>query len=107
MNIEEFNEKYKEQGGIKQLSSMRENLDTLKKISECFGVSGERARQWMIEFFEEKYDPRYKRRKKAIEAIKVLIDKYGLKKTRVLCQGTNKSYLKAAIDSFHQQKNEK
>lgn len=102
MKIKYFNKKYEEQGGIKQLSNMRENFETLKKIAEQFDVSVERVRQWMINFFGEKYDPRYKRREKTIKTVRDLIDKHGLEKTQELYPGINKSYLQAA-----QQKNEK
>lgn len=97
MTIKQFNKKYKEQGGIKQLSNMRENLETLRSISGFFNVSSERVRQWMVEFFGEKYDPRCERRKKTIKAIKELIEKHGVEKTRALYPGINKSYLQSAI----------
>lgn len=99
MTIKDFNNKYTENGGIKQLSDMRENLVTLKDISEHFDVSIERVRQWMIDFFEERYDPRYERRKRTIEAIEKLIDKHGIKRTKDLYPGINKSYLQSAINS--------
>lgn len=99
MTIKEFDKKYKEQGGIKQLSMMKDNFETLKKISECFKVSKERVRQWMIIFFGEKYDPRYERRENKIKAIKTLIEKYGIEKTKALCSGTNKDYLQIAINN--------
>ena len=104
MTIEDFNKKYKLQGGIKQLSTRRENLDTLKSISEHFEISIERVRQWMIEFFGEKYDPRYERRKRKIETIKNLIEKHGIEKAQVLCPGINRSYLRTAIHNSHWKK---
>jgi len=98
MTIKRFNEKYKDSGGIKQLSDMRDNFNTLKQISEQFKVSKERVRQWMVIFFEEKYDPRYERRKNKINAIRKLIENHGIEKTQALYPGINKSYLQAAIN---------
>lgn len=99
MMIKDFNNKYIENGGIKQLSDMRENLKSLKEISEHFSVSIERVRQWMVDFFGEKYDPRYERRKKTIRAIEKLINKHGIERTKDLYPGINKSYLQSAINS--------
>lgn len=96
MTIEEFNKTYGRIGGIKQLSLMRENLEPLDRIAFTFQVSKERVRQWMVELFGEKYDPRAKRREKRVEAIKKLIKKYGVEKTKQL-HPVNKSYLKEAI----------
>jgi len=62
MNIKEFDKKYTSKGGIEKLANMRALLMPLKSIGSHFGVSRERVRQWMIEFFGEKYDVRPHRR---------------------------------------------
>lgn len=99
MTIKQFNKKYKDQGGIKQLSKMREELETLKEIAKHFNVCVERIRQWTVEFFGEIYDPRYERRKRTIEVIKSLIKRHGVEKTRTLYPDINRSYLQEAIDN--------
>jgi len=101
MTIQEFDKKYKKNGGIKQLTLMREKLETLEKISNKFGVCKERVRQWMTDLFDEKYDPRNERRKRKIEVIKKLIQKHGVEKTKALYSGLNKSYLKEAIKELN------
>lgn len=100
MIISEFEKRYTSQGGIKQLSTMREECETLDSIAMHFGVSKERVRQWMTELFLEKYDPRYERRKRRIEAIESLIKKNGIEKTKELYPGINKHYLKSAIKNI-------
>ena len=105
MTITEFNKKYKLKGGIKQLFDMREDLATLKEISEHFGISRERIRQLMVDLFKENYDPRYERREKTIRAIKNLIVNYGVEKVQVLYLKMNRDYLQAAVDAFHLQEN--
>jgi hypothetical protein len=97
MTTQQFNKKFKRQGGIKQLSNMRDGLCTLKSISEHFSVSKERVRQWMVLFFGEAYDPRMKRRERRIKSIELLVEKYGVKKTKDLYLGLNRRYLKEAL----------
>ena len=97
MTIKEFNKKYNQLGGIKQLSNMKANFDTLKEISEYFGVSKERVRQWMIELFGEKYDTRYDRRDKRIEIVQQLIKKIGIENVKKMYPNINKDYLRYAI----------
>jgi hypothetical protein len=106
MTIKEFNNKYKLIGGIKQLSIMRENYESLDRIAFTFRVSKERARQWMVEFFGERYDPRTKRRERRIEAMKKVIKKHGVEKTKELYPGINRYYLREAIKQIkYEQKN--
>lgn len=107
MIIKEFNKKYRRQGGIKKLFKMKEDLETLKKIADQFGIGRESIRQWMIEFFKEPYDPRKERRKRKIELIENMIHKHGLKKIVDLYPGINRSYLKAAINDFKRQRNKR
>ena len=64
MNKEQFDQKFRSKDGIKKLYTMMENLDTLDSIAGYFGVSKERVRQWSVELFGKKYDPRDKRREK-------------------------------------------
>ena len=97
MDIETFNKTYKRKGGIKQLSLMRENLESLNEISKRFGVCKERARQWMTEIFHENYDPRNERKRKKVEILKELIQEHGVEKTKSLYPGINKGYLEEAI----------
>ena len=100
MDIETFNSIYKKRGGIKQLSLMREKLESLDEISKRFGVCKERARQWMTELFDEQYDPRKERRRRKVEIVKDLIKKHGVEKTKCLYPGLNKEYLKEAIKNL-------
>ena len=69
MNKKLFENKYGSKGGMKQLTKMRSSLSTQKAISLQFGVSRERVRQWMLEFFSDTYDPREKRREIIIESM--------------------------------------
>lgn len=62
MNVREFNKKYREKGGISKLIEMQSMLIPQKTIAKHFGVSQERIRQWTVEFFGYKYDPRQQRR---------------------------------------------
>lgn len=66
MNIKEFDKKYRNKGGVKMLETMKDNLIAQKNIAKHFEVSQERVRQWMVELFGEKYDPRPARREEAI-----------------------------------------
>lgn len=67
MNVKDFNDKYKaEHGGIMMLTEMRALLFPLDNIGSYFGVSKERVRQWMEEFFVTPYDPRPGRREAII-----------------------------------------
>lgn len=98
MTIQQFNKKFKRQGGIKKLVDMRYNCYTLRSISEHFHISKERVRQWMVLFFGEKYDPRIERKERKIRNIELLIEKYGVEKTKDIYIDTNKNYLKEAIN---------
>ena len=69
MNISQFNEKYKDKGGFATLSEFKNNLETLLNIAKHFGVSKERAKQWMVEFYGENYDPRKERRESSIQVM--------------------------------------
>jgi len=69
MNLKQFEKKYSKVGGMNKLIEMRALLMPLKNIAETFGVSRERVRQWMLEFFGEKYDPRPDRRKRKQEIL--------------------------------------
>jgi hypothetical protein len=99
MTIDKFNEIYGSKGGIGKLTEMKESLETLKSISINFGVSKERVKQWSVEMFHQKYDPRYERRDRKIEKIRELIKLHGVEKTKELYQGINKHYLKQAIQN--------
>jgi len=63
MNSKKFETKYGDKGGLGRLIQMKNNLSPQKEIAEHFGVTQERVRQWIWEFFGVKYDPRYERRK--------------------------------------------
>lgn len=58
MNVENFNSKYGEKGGIKKFTELRSLFFSTKYIAEHFGVSKERVKQWMLEFFGSVYDVR-------------------------------------------------
>ncbi len=74
MDIKEFDKKYAEVGGIKELSEMRALLMPQASIAKRFGVSKERVRQWMLEFFGRKYDPRPARKKVKERSLKTLMN---------------------------------
>lgn len=95
MTIEEFTKKYKDQGGFNTLLKMRTELETLLSISNHFGVSRERTRQWMKEFFGN-YDPRYERRKRRIASVKSLLQEHGKEELLKIYPSVNKEYLKEA-----------
>lgn len=63
MEVKEFNKLY---GGRKQgmimLTQMRATSQTQDVIANHFGVTKERIRQWMVEFFGSEYDPRIDRK---------------------------------------------
>ena len=63
MNRHEFEIVYGSRGGFDQIDIMIKRLCTLQQIAEHFGVSRERVRQWSVEIFGKKYDPRTMRRK--------------------------------------------
>lgn len=69
MDIKLFNETYKEKGGIAKLNEMKALLLTTKFISDHFGVSKERVKQWFNEIWKEPYDPRPTRRQLIIESM--------------------------------------
>lgn len=62
MKIKEFEAKYGKQGGIEKLTQLRALLFSQDFIAEHFGVSKERIRQWMKEFFGSTYDKRKDRK---------------------------------------------
>ena len=63
MNSNKFEIKYGDKGGMGRLIQMKNNLSPQKEIAEHFGVTQERVRQWIWEFFGIKYDPRLDRRR--------------------------------------------
>lgn len=81
MNKDEFDKKYKDKGGIYELTKMRASLATLKQIADKFGVSRERIRQWMFELFGDKYDPRNSRKEDLIVHIIECIKGFGVTET--------------------------
>jgi len=80
MNIDSFEKKYDQKGGVNKLKEMMSELRTVKEISEYFGVSSrEQARQWIKGITGSPYDPRYARKRKRIEELKEIISKIGSK----------------------------
>lgn len=70
MTVKEFNDKYKaDYGGIVQLTEMRALMLPLEQIATYFGVTKERVRQWMEEFFGLPYDPRPLRRREIVSSM--------------------------------------
>ena len=69
MIVKEFEEKYKDKGGIVKLTEMRSLAETQQSIAEHFGVSKERVRHWMYEFFGSQYDARSDRKQSIIEGM--------------------------------------
>ena len=62
MTVKEFEVKYGDKGGIQKLSELRSLFANQGYIASHFGVSRERVRQWMLEFFGNSYDPRMDRK---------------------------------------------
>ncbi len=70
MNVVDFNSKYKEKGGMDELSKLRSLLFTRKYIASHFGVTNDRVRQWMIIFFgSDGYDSRPERKEAIMESM--------------------------------------
>ena len=69
MNKEDFEEKFKDKGGLEILKEFMENSFTLDFIGDHFGVTKERVAQWIKEIFGEKYDPRETRKEYRITAM--------------------------------------
>lgn len=67
MTIKEFNDKYKELGGVKLLNQFRAELKSAEFIGNHFGVGKESVQQWFEEFFGERYDPRATRKQRRLE----------------------------------------
>lgn len=69
MMVKDFNKEYKKKGGMMMLNEMRALKQTQDTIANHFGVTKERVRQWLLEFFGKEYDPRYDRRNAIIESM--------------------------------------
>lgn len=67
MDINNFEEMYGNKGGVKILKEFMDNGFTTNFIGEHFGVSAERVKQWCVEMFGKRYDPRQQRREYRIE----------------------------------------
>ncbi len=88
MNIKSFEEKYKEKGGLKKLAELRSLFTPQKTIARHFGVSQERVRQWMLQFFGTSYDPREDRRKVAMESMIEFYHQNSMEEFRSAFRGT-------------------
>tara|TARA_R100000789_G_scaffold97681_1_gene100513 strand:+ start:786 stop:1130 length:345 start_codon:yes stop_codon:yes gene_type:complete len=102
--IRYFDEKYVVQGGIKRLTEMKNNLRTLDDIAEQFNVSKERVTQWMVEFFDERYDPREERRNRKIHFMLKYLKKHGIDGFEKVSKYVNKSYKEEALKQYHDTK---
>ena len=80
MNAENFNNKYRDKGGIVKLSEMIALLFPLSEIGKHFGFTKTRARQIISRIYGEPYDPR-KCRKDALIKVMTLFAKHNDKKT--------------------------
>lgn len=69
MTVKEFNTTYGRKQGILMLTQMRSSSNTQDMIANHFGVSKERVRQWMIEFFGSEYDPRQDRKERMMNSM--------------------------------------
>lgn len=102
MTSEEFNEKYKDKGGIAKLNELRALMFTHKYIGDHFGVSKERAKQWIVHLFGESYDPRVIRRERIIDS---MIDFANLHSESELIEAfcfANNEWVLQAIAEAHQ-----
>ena len=96
---EEFDKKYNGKGGIDMLLIMtKKKYLPLRTIALHFGVCAERVRQWMIEMFDWRYDPRIPRREQKIEALVDYIVKNGETNLGLVFKGMNVKYVKEAIN---------
>lgn len=99
MTKEEFDKKYSDKGGISMLETMtKKQYKTLSSIGEYFGVCKERVRQWMIEMFDWRYDPRIARREQKIETMVDYILKNGEINLEMVFIGMNSKYIKEATN---------
>jgi len=69
MLVEEFNQKYAEQGGMNMLTEMRAHCFRTVYIANHFGVSADTVRVWMNEYFGSAKDPREGRREEIVKAM--------------------------------------
>lgn len=67
MTIKEFNDKFKEKGGIRALAHMMSEFETRKHIAYHFGVTPERVSHWAKEFYGKRYDPRITRKQMRLD----------------------------------------
>ena len=102
MTLEAFEKKYQEKGGIQKLSELRSLFFSQKYIAEHFGVSNERVRQWMLQFFGHDYDPREERRESIIVGMVEFALHNEIAKFRFAFQGTQ--YYKEALSICRQRK---
>jgi|GEM_PF-3736299 len=78
MNIKDFEKKYSDKGGINKLTQHRALMEPQAYIAEYFGVSKERVRQWMKEFFGSAYDKRKDRQNVIMDSMIDFAKKNGL-----------------------------
>ena len=97
MSKESFEIKYKDKGGLIKLREMMNDNETLSDIGRHFGVTRDRVRQWVHEYFQIKYDPRYARRQIVVDFIRETVMKYGEKDALKKLRGMNKTYIKEAL----------
>lgn len=69
MTVKEFNKTYGRKQGILMLTQMRSMAITQDNIAKHFGVTKERVRQWMLEFFGSEYDPRQERKERMMNSM--------------------------------------
>lgn len=69
MNVKEFNTVYGRKQGMLMLTQMRSMDATQDSIANHFGVTKERVRQWMLEFFGVEYDPRVGRKERMVNSM--------------------------------------
>ena len=91
MDIDLFDKKYSEKGGINMLRNMVQNSLTLMEIANQFGVSKERAKQWAKYLSGGKYLSLENRKEKRLRIIRKIVQEIGIEKARLVC---NKHYLK-------------
>lgn len=78
MTIKEFENKYKDKGGLLKLTELTSLLCTQEYIAKQFGVSKESIRLWIPEIFGYNYDPRKGRE----TAIKIGMLNFGRKNAK-------------------------
>lgn len=104
MTKQEFDNKYRKNGGIKMLETMTKELQTLRSIANNFGVGREVVRRWCVELLGKTYDPRGQRAERAIKSMLEYCFMFGEHQCIETFRHGNKEYLKQALEIYKRKK---